>query len=62
MPPVESILKELQTPQIIRDFPCFTGDPEQLNTFIKALVTYSNYLKLVAYKNFMEAYHILSLY
>lgn len=34
---VESILKSLQTPQILRDFPCFTGDPVKLHSFIKSI-------------------------
>lgn len=34
---IDSILKQMQSPQIIRDMPCFTGDPVKLNTFIKAV-------------------------
>lgn len=33
----ESILKSLQTPQIIRDLPCFDGNPVKLNSFIRAI-------------------------
>lgn len=34
---VDLILKQMQSPQIIRDMPCFTGDPVKLNSFIKAI-------------------------
>lgn len=33
----ESILKTLQTPQIIRDIACFDGNPIKLNSFIKTI-------------------------
>ena len=35
--PVESVLKTLQTPQIIRDLPCFDGNPIKLHSFIRAI-------------------------
>lgn len=33
----ETVLRSLQTPQILRDLPCFTGNPVKLNTFVKAI-------------------------
>lgn len=33
----EIILKSMQTPQILRDLPCFAGDTVKLNSFIKAI-------------------------
>lgn len=33
----ENILKALQTPQIIRDLPCFNGDPVKLHSFIRSI-------------------------
>lgn len=35
--PTEGILRSMQTPQILRDIPCFTGDPIKLNSFIKSI-------------------------
>lgn len=33
----KSILKDLQTPQALRDFQCFTGDPVKLHGFIDSI-------------------------
>lgn len=35
--PAESVLKSLQTPQILRDLPSFDGNPVKLHSFIRAI-------------------------